>query len=374
MLQSRAAKAAARGWGAAPVLMALAVCACTTDGTAANAAVAPSASARARVQADDAPRVALVIHGGAGTIRRQQMTPEREREYRARLAEALEAGHGVLQRGGSSLDAVVAAITLLEDSPLFNAARGAVFTSDGRNVLDASIMDGASLAAGAVAAVTRVKNPIQAARAVMERSPHVLLSGAGADAFAEEQGLEMVAPEYFRTQARWDALQRAREQERLELSEDQARGSTPVHREVRFGTVGAVALDRHGNLAAGTSTGGMTNKRWGRIGDSPIIGAGTYASNRSCAVSATGHGEYFIRNVVAYDICALVEYRDMPLAAAADAVVMYKLVERGGAGGIIALDPQGNFAMPFNTEGMYRGFIDRQGRPVVLIYRDEEPS
>jgi L-asparaginase / beta-aspartyl-peptidase len=316
--------------------------------------------------------VRLVIHGGAGTIRREQMTPERDREYRAALTEALQAGHRVLQAGGSSMDAVIAAINLMEDSPLFNAGRGAVFTHDGRNELDASLMDGRTLGAGAVAGVTRVRNPIDLARAVMERSPHVMLVGAGAEAFAEQQGFELVAPEYFRTQARWDALQRAREQERIQLSEDepQPRSATDPD-DFKFGTVGAVALDRDGNLAAGTSTGGMTNKRWGRVGDAPIIGAGTYADNESCAVSATGHGEYFIRNVVAYDICALVRYRGMPLAAAAEEVVMQKLVARGGEGGVIALDRQGNLAMPFNTSGMYRGYIDPQGRAVVMIYHDD---
>jgi L-asparaginase / beta-aspartyl-peptidase len=318
-------------------------------------------------------RVGLVIHGGAGTIRREQMTPERDREYRAALTEALQAGHRVLLDGGSSMDAVLAAIRVMEDSPLFNAGRGAVFTNDGRNELDASVMEGRTLNAGAVAGVTRVRNPIRLARAVMENSPHVMLAGAGAEAFAEQQGLEMVPPEYFRTQARWDALQRAREQERIPLSEDDRPGprSGADLDDFKFGTVGAVALDRNGDLAAGTSTGGMTNKRWGRIGDAPIIGAGTYANNQSCAVSATGHGEFFIRNVVAYDICARMEYRGMSLADAANSVVMERLVERGGDGGVIALDRQGNVAMPFNTPGMYRGYIDEQGRPVVMIYHDD---
>jgi L-asparaginase / beta-aspartyl-peptidase len=339
-----------------------------------GAGVSPSGAAASRAGETPvtAQRVGLVIHGGAGTIRREQMTPEREREYRAALTQALQAGHRILAAGGSSMDAVVAAINIMEDSPLFNAGRGAVFTNDGRNELDASIMDGRTLAAGAVAGVTRVRNPINLARAVMERSPHVMMAGAGAETFAEQQGLEMVAPEYFRTQARWDALQRARDQERIELSEDDRRPrSATEFDDFKFGTVGAVALDRNGNLAAGTSTGGMTNKRWGRIGDAPIIGAGTYANNRTCAVSATGHGEYFIRNVVAYDICALVEYRGMRLADAADAVVMEKLVAQRGEGGVIAMDQQGNIAMPFNTPGMYRGFIDEQGRAVVMLYRDD---
>lgn len=358
--------------GAAFSLALLAGSLLTTACAAGSAGPEPAAAPASASAAAGAVPVVLVIHGGAGTIRREQMTPERDREYRAALTEALQAGYRVLQAGGSSLDAVAAAVKVMEDSPLFNAGRGAVFTADGRNELDAAIMDGRTLNAGAVAGITRVRNPIDLARAVMERSPHVMLIGAGAESFAEQQGLEMVPPEYFRTQARWEQLQRARQQERIELSETprqpQAAGDLDDH---KFGTVGAVALDRAGNLAAGTSTGGMTNKRWGRVGDVPIIGAGTYASNESCAVSATGHGEYFIRNVVAYDICALVRYRGLPLAAAADAVVMEKLVAQGGSGGVIALDRQGNLAMPFNSEGMYRGYVDAQGRAVVMIYRDD---
>lgn len=236
-------------------------------------------------------------------------------------------------------------------------------------------MDGSTLEAGAVAGVTRVKNPIDLTRAVMEHSPHVMMAGAGAETFAEQQGLEMVSPDYFRTQARSDTLQRAREQERQELSEDQPQPQAAEDfaeaNDRKFGTVGAVALDRAGNLAAGTSTGGMTNKRCGRIGDAPIIGAGTYANNESCAVSATGHGEFFIRNVVAYDICTLMQYRSLSLRDAANEVVMQKLVARGGSGGVIAMDRQGNIAMPCNTAGMYRGYIDVQGRTVVEIYNDE---
>ncbi|HEX7118167.1 MAG TPA: isoaspartyl peptidase/L-asparaginase, partial [Longimicrobiales bacterium] len=275
------------------------------------------------VAAQDADgAIAIAIHGGAGTIRRGDMTPEAEKAYRAKLEEALRAGYAVLEDGGTSLDAVVAAITVMEDSPLFNAGKGAVFTNAGTNELDAAIMDGATLRAGAVAGVKTVKNPILLARAVMERSPHVMLAGAGAEAFAAEQGLELVDPEYFFTQHRWDALQRIKAEEAGKpVSEPQGpQAFFPDDR--KFGTVGAVALDRHGNLAAGTSTGGMTNKRWGRIGDSPIIGAGTYANNASCAVSATGHGEYFIRNVVAHDICARVEYGGQTLEEAANYVVM----------------------------------------------------
>lgn len=311
--------------------------------------------------------VAIVIHGGAGTITRNNLTPELEAEYRAKLEEALSAGHLILRNGGSSLDAVVAAITVMEDSPLFNAGKGAVFTSEGTNELDASIMDGATLQAGAVAGVKRVKNPILLARAVMEKSQHVMMAGAGAEKFAEEQGLELVDPSYFFTQRRWDQLQRAKEREAgAQLTAQAELGPD----DLKFGTVGAVALDRNGNLAAATSTGGLTNKRFGRVGDSPIIGAGTYADNRSCAVSATGTGEYFIRAAVAHDICARMRYGGLTLQEAAEQVIMKELVDLGGDGGVIALDRNGNIAMPFNTEGMYRGSIDKSGKMVIEIYRD----
>lgn len=295
----------------------------------------------------------LVVHGGAGTITRGSMTPEREKEYRSALESALRAGHAVLARGGSSIDAVEAAIRILEDHPLFNAGKGAVFTHDGRNELDASIMDGKTKAAGAVASVTIVRNPISAARAVMERSPHVMMAGKGAELFATRMGLEIVDPSYFWTEHRWKALQR-------QLMED----------EKKFGTVGAVAVDRNGNLAAGTSTGGMTNKQYGRVGDSPIIGAGTYADNESCAVSATGHGEYFIRWTVASDIAALVKYRGMTVQEAGDEVINRKLKAVGGEGGVIIVDARGNVAMPFNSEGMYRGWIGPDATPHISIYRD----
>ena len=331
-----------------------------------------TAPAACDATAQDAPRrdIAIAIHGGAGTISRGDLTPEAEAAYRGKLEEALRAGYAILERGGSSLDAVVAAVRILEDSPLFNAGKGAVFTSEGTNELDASIMDGRTLAAGAVAGVKRVKNPITLARAVMERSPHVMMIGAGAEAFAAEQGIELVDPEYFFTQHRWDALQRAKAQEAGKpVSEPKGpQAFTPDDR--KYGTVGAVALDRHGNLAAATSTGGMTNKRFGRVGDAPIIGAGTYANNESCAVSATGHGEFFIRNVVAHEICALVQYGGLSLREAADRVVMQKLVAQGGEGGVIAIDRNGEIAMPFNSEGMYRGSIDRDGRIFVGIYRE----
>jgi beta-aspartyl-peptidase (threonine type) len=301
------------------------------------------------------------------------MTPEREAEVRKKLTEALEAGYAVLQAGGSSLDAVERAITILEDSPLFNAGKGAVFTSAGTNELDASIMDGKTLNAGAVAAVKHIRNPIVLARMVMERSPHVLLSGEGAETFAKEQGMGLVPAEYFYTERRWKQWQRIRAAEEHPSPPAREKPSlepAPLLDGFVWGTVGAVALDREGNLAAATSTGGLTNKRFGRVGDSPIIGAGTYANNRTCAVSATGHGEYFMRNVVAYDISALMEYRKLSLEAAANTVIMEKLVAQQGRGGVIAIDKDGRIAMPFNTEGMYRAYINAEGKPVVKIYRD----
>lgn len=366
-LLRHAPRAAALG-----MLVTGAACAPQAGPAAAPTAVAAEAAAAQPAVASPGaqPRWGLVVHGGAGTIPRGSLTPEREAEYHAKLREALLAGHAVLSRGGSSLDAVEAAILILEDSPLFNAGRGAVFTAEGRNELDASVMDGRTLAAGAVAGVTRVKNPILLARQVMENSPHVMLVGAGAEAFGQQRGVEMVDPSYFHTEARWRALERAREEEGYqEFRRDTTRADTPLPDDRKLGTVGAVALDRQGNLAAGTSTGGMTNKRWGRVGDAPIIGAGTYASGR-CGVSATGHGEYFIRLGVARDICAQVEYLNLPLADAADNVVMMKLTELGGTGGVIAMDDQGNFALPFNTDGMYRGWIGLDGQPHTEIYRD----
>ena len=306
-------------------------------------------------QTTPAGRPMLVIHGGAGTITRSSMTPEREKEYRAALEASLRAGHAVLARGGSSVDAVEAAIRILEDNPLFNAGKGAVFTHDGRNELDASIMDGRTRAAGAVAAVTIIRNPITAARAVMERSAHVMMVGRGAELFATKMGLEIVDPSYFWTERRWKSLQ-----EELKKEVEPAK---PI------GTVGAVAVDRDGNVAAGTSTGGMTNKQFGRVGDAPIIGAGTFADNESCAVSATGHGEFFIRWTVAADIAALVKYKGMSVQAAGDEVINRKLKAVGGEGGVIIVDPKGNFATPFNSEGMYRGWIGADGEPRVEIYK-----
>ncbi|MDQ6802889.1 MAG: isoaspartyl peptidase/L-asparaginase [Acidobacteriota bacterium] len=301
------------------------------------------------------PHIMLVMHGGAGTITRASMTPDVEKQYREKLEEALRAGHAILAKGGTSLDAVEASIRILEDSPLFNAGKGAVFTHEGRNELDAAIMDGKNKRAGSVAGVTVVKNPISAARAVMEKSPHVMMAGHGADLFATQVGLEVVDPSYFWTERRWKELQR-------ELQNEQPAAS---HK----GTVGAVALDQAGNLAAGTSTGGTTNKKYGRIGDSPIIGAGTYAENESVAVSCTGVGEYFIRWTAAHDIAALYKYKGMSVEAAGNAVINQKLKDANGEGGAIVLDAKGNFAMPFNSEGMYRGWVGADGVPHVLIYK-----
>lgn len=327
---------------------------------------APVAAGQEALHAPGA--VAIAIHGGAGTITRESMTPEREQAYRAKLEEALWAGYDILTGGGTSLDAVVAAIQVLEASPLFNAGVGAVLTNEGTAELDASIMEGEHHRAGAVAGVKHVRSPIELARLVMERSPHVLMTGDGAEAFAREQGMEMVPNEYFRTEPRMRQLD---EQKAREQRGDAAPNSSPAGpAEHKYGTVGAVALDRFGNLAAGTSTGGMSNKRWGRVGDSPIIGAGTYADNATCAVSATGHGEYFIRGVVAHEIAAMMRYTALPLAQAAAAVIHGKLTSMGGTGGVIAMDRAGNIAMPFNTPGMYRGYIDTSGKPSVAIFRD----
>jgi len=305
-------------------------------------------------------RTAIVIHGGAGTIRREDMSEERERVYRSALREALEAGHAILEDGGRAMDAVIAAIGVMEESPLFNAARGAVFTSEGTVELDASIMDGKTRNAGAVTGVRHVHSPIQAARLVMNESPHVMLAQEGAEAFAFQHGLDSVPNEFFHTERRREAWERAR------LRSGAADGAA-----AELGTVGAVALDREGNLAAGTSTGGMTNKKFGRIGDSPIIGAGTYADNGTVGVSATGHGEFFIRGVVAHDVAAMMRYGGLSLHEAAAAVIHGRLTELGGTGGIIALDRQGNVAMPFNTAGMYRGYVDPSGAMVIRIYRDQ---
>ncbi len=293
-------------------------------------------------------KYAIAIHGGAGTITRKNMTPEKEEAYRSKLTEALNTGYVVLENGGSSLNAVESTIKILENSDLFNAGKGAVFTNAGTNELDASIMDGSNLKAGAVTGVKTVKNPISAARKVMEETWHVMLSGDGADQFAAAQNLEIVNPSYFYTQRRWDSLKKIQSE--------------------KHGTVGCVALDQNGNLAAGTSTGGLTNKQWGRIGDSPIIGAGTYANNNTCAVSGTGQGEYFIRGNVAFDVSAVMEYENLSVGKAARKVIG-KLSDLGGEGGVIAMDNRGNISMPFNTVGMYRGFRTADNQPEILIYK-----
>lgn len=312
----------------------------------------------------------LVIHGGAGTILPGRMTTDQEKEYREALKESLLAGYKVLRNNGSSIDAVVAAINVMEDSPLFNAGRGAVFTHEGKNEMDASIMNGADLNAGAVAGVTTIKNPINAARAVMEKSEHVMLSGRGAEEFAGIAGLELVSPDYFRTESRWKGLQRILKGDSSKTSLDHNESLSPKTgqgNDEKFGTVGAVALDQSGNLAAGTSTGGMTNKKYGRIGDSPIIGAGTYA-NRRVGISSTGWGEFYIRSVAAYDVAALMEYQGLKLEEASGRVIQ-KIEQLGGDGGMIALDAQGNVAMPFNTAGMYRGTITDEGEIDIQFYK-----
>jgi L-asparaginase / beta-aspartyl-peptidase len=312
--------------------------------------------------------ITLVIHGGAGTIKRENMTPEREKAYRETLNQALEAGYDILDNGGRSVDAVIAAIKIMEDSPLFNAGKGAVFTNEEKNELDASIMDGSNLMAGAVAGVTTIKNPITAAYAVMTQSEHVMLIGNGAEKFAADQGLEIVDPTYFFDSLRYEQLMKIKNGQQGK----EATLTDPYTKDKKFGTVGAVALDQFGNIAAGTSTGGMMNKKYGRVGDAPIIGAGTYANNNSCGVSATGWGEYFIRLAVAHDISALVEYGGLSLKQAADSVVMKKVPALGGDGGIIALDRQGNISMTFNTTGMYRGYIQKKGEGKTFIYQDEQ--
>jgi L-asparaginase / beta-aspartyl-peptidase len=335
-----------------------------------------------QLQSPQNPRLGFMIHGGAGVIRRGDLTPEKEKEYRAKMEEAVTAGYKALQAGKTSLDAVEIAIKILEDSPLFNAGKGAVFTNDGRNELDAAIMNGKDLMAGAVAGLHHVKNPISLARAVMEKSPHVMMIGDGAEKFAKEVGIELVDEKYFWTQERWDALQKVlqREKEKEKEKQDKEKQKTTDKkvseletlndRAEKYGTVGAVALDKDGNLAAGTSTGGMTNKKYGRVGDVPIIGAGTYANNATCAVSATGWGEFFIRLGVARDISSLMEYTAVPLQFAADRVIKTKLQNAGGDGGVIGIDKMGNMAISFNSEGMYRAYINSEGKPVVEIYKN----
>ena len=330
------------------------------------------------VHSQDTEKVVLVIHGGAGTILKKNMSPEKEAAYEAKLTEALEAGYKILHSGGSSVEAIQAAIHVMEDSPLFNAGKGAVYANDESQKMDASVMRGSDKNAGAVAGVGTVRNPIDAAIAVMLKSEHVMLAGEGAEEFAEKNNVEMADPEYFKSDVRLKQLKRIQEKEEMILDHDGDQGEIdPSENEFnidyiedkKFGTVGAVALDQNGNIAAGTSTGGMTNKRYDRIGDSPVIGAGTYAYNETCGVSCTGHGEFFIRNVVAYDVSVLMEYKQLTVDEAA-AEVIEKQTEMGGKGGLIALDSKGNVAMPFNTAGMYRGYITESGKIVVKIYTE----
>lgn len=301
----------------------------------------------------------IAIHGGAGVMSRRLMTAEKEKKYTGALSEALKAGHEILKKGGTALDAVTVAVCSLEDQEMFNAGRGAVFNHEGRHEMDASIMNGANLMAGAVSAVHNIRNPVLLAREVMLHSEHVMMCGQGAEEFARERQLVFEDDTYFFTRHRFEQWQRALKKELMQLDD----GSTK-----KFGTVGAVALDAEGNLAAATSTGGLTNKRFGRIGDSPIIGAGTYANNETCAVSCTGHGEYFIRSVVAFDIHALMLYKKWSLKQASEKVVMKKLVKMKAEGGIIAIDRKGNICMPFNSEGMYRGMWSGTGKPEIMIY------
>lgn len=312
----------------------------------------------------------IVIHGGAGTILKKNMTPEREAAYKAKLEEAIRVGYEILKNGGTSLDAVTKTINVMEDSPLFNAGKGAVFTNAETNELDASIMDGKTLNAGASAGTTNVKYPIDLARAIMDNSPHVMMAGKGAETFAIEQGMEIVDPSYFHTDRRLQSVKRAKEREKIELDhDDKSAFYDPTIKDYKFGTVGCAALDKDGNLAAGTSTGGMTNKRWGRVGDAPIIGSGTYANNATCAVSSTGWGEFFIRAQVAHDISAMMDYKGLSLKEASKAVIG-KVGDLGGDGGIVAVDKNGNVAMEFNTAGMYRATMNDKGELTIGIYKE----
>ena len=314
---------------------------------------------------------AIIIHGGAGTILKKNMTLEKEHAYMAKLEEAVRVGHAILKAGGTSRNAVMKTIQVMEESPLFNAGKGAVFTHEGTNELDASFMDGKTLNAGAVAGVTSVKSPIELAIKVMTDSDHVMLSGKGAAIFAKEKGLEIVDPSYFYTERRFKSLQRIKDKANTELDHDDKKAAfyDADIKNSKFGTVGCVALDKDGNIAAGTSTGGMTNKRWGRIGDAPIIGSGTYANNLTCGVSSTGWGEYFIRGQIAYDISAQMEYQNKSLKQATTDVIQNKLTKLGGTGGVVALDKNGNMSFEFNTAGMYRASMSDKGKLVVKIYK-----
>ena len=316
---------------------------------------------------------AIAIHGGAGTIEKDRFTPEKEAAYRAKLQESVEAGYAILEKGGTSLDALTSAINILENSPFFNAGKGAVYTHDETHEMDASIMEGKNRQAGAVAGVKHIENPINLARLVMDESVHVMLSGAGAEVFAQSQGVELVDNNIFDTESRYKSLLRAKAKMKKAKQEnkDYQAAHFALDTEYKVGTVGAVALDKFGNIAAGTSTGGMTNKRYGRIGDSPVIGAGTFADNASCAVSATGHGEYFIRYNVAADICARVQYQGKTIEQAGKEVIHDVLMPIGGTGGVIIIDTQGNISLPFNTKGMYRASKSNSQATYVGIFKDD---
>ncbi len=313
-------------------------------------------------------KYAIAIHGGAGYITKENISEVKAEEYRGKLNEALDAGEKVLKEGGKAIDAVTAAIQVMENSPLFNAGKGAVFTYDEKNELDASIMDGKTKNAGAVAGVTMIKNPILGAKAVMEKSKHVMLTGDGGNDFAKSVGLEMVSPSYFKIEERLKRVKEIKKEKKKDMELDHSKSSGKAYgNDDKFGTVGCVALDQNGNLAAGTSTGGMTNKRWNRIGDSPVIGAGTYASNQSCAISCTGHGEYFIRSVAAYDVCARMELQGKKLNEAAQET-LDNIKKLGGEGGLIGLDNHGNYSLIFNTPGMFRGYRNANGKSEVALF------
>ena len=315
---------------------------------------------------------AIIIHGGAGTILKKNMSDEKENAYKVKLEEAVRTGYTILKEGGTSQEAVIKTIQVMEESPLFNAGKGAVFTHEETNELDASFMDGKTLNAGAVAGVKNVKSPIELAVKIMTDSDHVMLSGVGASIFAKEKGLEIVDPSYFYTERRFQSLQKIKEREKTELDHDDKEAAfyDADIKNAKFGTVGCVALDKNGNIAAGTSTGGMTNKRWGRIGDAPIIGSGTYANNKTCGVSSTGWGEYFIRGQVAYDISAQMEYQQKSLKEATKDVIQNKLTNLGGTGGVVALDRNGNMSFEFNTAGMYRASMNDKGKLILKIYKE----
>ena len=341
-------------------LLSLLLLSCNSEHTAEKETVETNEKSTSMEKAE----YAIVIHGGAGTITRDRMTDEMEKQYRETLNEVLEQSRRMLAEGSEAYEVVITAIGMMEDSPLFNAGKGAVFTNAGTNELDASIMRGSDLEAGAVGGVSNIKNPIKAAYAVLDKSQHVFLSGKGAEEFADDQGLELVDPKYFYTDNRWNSLQTI-----LDKEEEIGMHITDMA-DSKFGTVGAVVLDKSGNIVAGTSTGGMTNKKYGRIGDSPVIGAGTYADNKTCGVSCTGHGEYFIRYAVAHDVSAMMAYKGSSLEEACEEIINNKLKNAGGEGGLIALDRWGNVSMPFNTEGMYRGYLTDKEK-YIAIYKDE---